>query len=79
MTEAKALIEKLLTASQIGCKTVWVGRSGSLLLTFYSVKAAREAATLIAPFAGNLKLAEGYDGEPRTKNRVWRVAGLMAA
>lgn len=79
MGAAKDLIEKLLKASSIGCKTVWVGRSGSLLLTFYSVKAAREALTVLAQFSANLSLADGYDDTERGYTRVWRVAGLMGA
>jgi hypothetical protein len=79
MTEAKTLIEKLLTASQIGCKTVWVGRSGSLLLTFYSAKAAQEAAVLLSSFARNLKIGEGYDDSAKGHSKVYRVAGMMEA
>lgn len=85
MAQAKDLIEKLLTASRVGFKSVWVGRSGSLLLTFYSVEAARKAAALIADFAEGLKIADGYDDSDMLPNgqrdyrKVYRVAGRMAA
>jgi hypothetical protein len=80
MTSAKALIEKVLKASRIGVKTVWVGRSGSILATFYSLDAAREAAVLFGSFATHLKVAEGYDDDAadhRNYRKVYRVAGLM--
>lgn len=79
MTSAKDLIENLLKASGVGCKKVWVGRSGSMLLTFYSIKAARDALPLLAQFSEKLSLADGYDDTAQGYTRVWRVAGLMGA
>lgn len=73
----KGLIERLLKVSAIGCKSVWVGRSGSILVTFYSLAAAREALTVLGQFAGNLKLGDGYDATLKGHSRVWRIAGLM--
>lgn len=77
---AKTLIQDVLKAQGIGVKTVWVGRSGSILVTFFSIEAAREAATLFTSFAINLKIADGYDDKPdRSYTKVYRVAGLMSA
>jgi hypothetical protein len=82
---AQTLIFGLLEARQIACKAVWVGRSGTLLLTFHSRSMAELGALALADFATGLKIGSGSDDGPRQGNGrrarhpVWRIAGRMDA
>jgi hypothetical protein len=77
--KAKQLIEGVLSVSDIGVKSVWVGRSGSLLLTFFSLEAARDALVRMSDFANSMKIADGYDGSGRDRSKVYRLVGMMGA
>jgi len=86
-TRAAALINSLLEAERIPAKRVFVGRTGSLLVTFYGRESAERATELFQPFVSGLRIGEGFDpGETtsirnarRADVKVYRVAGHLAA
>ena len=78
---AKSLIEKLCPTA----KSVFVGRMGSVIVTFRGECPARNAAYTLAPVLKNIKIAQGFDPGISTDMKqgrrlevpVWRIGGNL--